>query len=257
MNRYSYRRRRNETKVNEEKPQKIKNEPETNKEEKENIQENSNNKHQTVKKEEKESKEKREPKIEDKINKKDFHKKESKIKDTINENENENILNTPQKKEENNNKRKNTNKRNNMSEDRIKKYLKTDIKKEEDKQNEMINKEVNSFGQRARMTMPLPIHRRDLTEVLGNIEINNINHLLKGDLFDIYGDIMKNYSGFKDKVFYKTLKNFENKVGLFDKKKVPHFISNDNYEERFNKYQKTDEILNEYAEKAKDINVED
>lgn len=127
---------------------------------------------------------------------------------------------------------------------------KTEAKKNEENK-QMALPEVKKFD--VRRTMPPLRYKKDFVESLDTVEKKNINKILKGDLADIYEDIAKSYSGFKENIFNKTLRNFENKVGEFDKKKISHFIPNDNYEERFNLFPKTDEVISSYAERIKKI----
>lgn len=126
-------------------------------------------------------------------------------------------------------------------------FNKLEAKEEENKN------EDNSFLIKSRQSMPLLSRGSGLIEVLGNVEKSNVNQLLRGDLMELYDDISRRYSGFKERVFYKNIKNFENKVGIFDKEKIPHYNPNDNYRETLNNIQRTDEIIELYTEKASNI----
>ena len=95
-----------------------------------------------------------------------------------------------------------------------------------------------------------------LIDVILKVERENVNHYLKGDLAEMYKDINKDYTNFKNNVFLANIDYFEKKTGILDKNpKIPYNCSED-ISFKLDKYPTTNEIIDKFAERTKNYNGE-
>ena len=90
-----------------------------------------------------------------------------------------------------------------------------------------------------------------LINIILKVEKDNVNHYLKGDLAEMYNDINKNNSFFKNEVFLANVDNFEKKTGILDKKPVIPYNCSEDISFKLNTYPKTNEIIEKFAQKSK------
>ena len=90
-----------------------------------------------------------------------------------------------------------------------------------------------------------------LINIILKVEKDNVNHYLKGDLAEMYNDISKNNSFFKNEVFLANVDNFEKKTGILDKKPVIPYNCSEDISFKLNTYPKTNEIIEKFAQKSK------
>lgn len=90
----------------------------------------------------------------------------------------------------------------------------------------------------------------DLDNAINELEQFNAKKILKGDLYEIYEDLIKENIDFKDDIFFVNLNNFEKKVGNCDDKLILHSYKDYPKSEVFKKYLPSEDLLNKYIEKA-------
>ena len=90
-----------------------------------------------------------------------------------------------------------------------------------------------------------------LINIILKVEKDNVNHYLRGDLAEMYNDINKNNSFFKNDVFLANVDNFEKKTGILDKKPVIPYNCSEDISFKLNTYPKTNEIIEKFAQKSK------
>ena len=120
------------------------------------------------------------------------------------------------------------------------------------------NKEISDFttNKKFRNTMPSLNSNKlkfksGLIDVILKVERENVNHYLKGDLAEMYKDINKDYTNFKNNVFLANIDYFENRSGNMDKNpKIPYNCSED-VSYKLDKYPTTNEIIDKFAERTK------
>ena len=90
-----------------------------------------------------------------------------------------------------------------------------------------------------------------LIDIILKVERDNVNHYLKGDLAEMYKDINRDYTNFKNNVFLANIDYFEKKTGNLDKNpKRPYHCSED-ISFKLDKYPTTNEIIDKFAERTK------
>ena len=95
-----------------------------------------------------------------------------------------------------------------------------------------------------------------LIDMILKVEKENVNHYLKGDLAEMYKDITRDYTNFKNNVFLANIDYFEKKTGNLDKNpKIPYNCSED-ITFKLDKYPTTNEIIDKFAERTKNYNGE-
>ena len=93
-----------------------------------------------------------------------------------------------------------------------------------------------------------------MDNLFNEVEKFNAKNILKGDLADIYNEIIKNNSDFKENIFFVNLNHYENMIGNCDNKVIQHSYKDMKKEELLkNKYLPLNELYNKYANKAKII----
>ena len=120
------------------------------------------------------------------------------------------------------------------------------------------NKEISDFttNKKFRNTMPGLNNNKlkfqsGLIDVILKVERENVNHYLKGDLAEMYKDINKDYTNFKNNVFLANIDYFEKRSGNMDKNpKIPYNCSED-VSYKLDKYPTTNEIIDKFAERTK------
>ena len=90
-----------------------------------------------------------------------------------------------------------------------------------------------------------------LINIILKVEKDNVNHYLRGDLAEMYNDINKKNSFFKNDVFLANVDNFEKKTGILDKKPVIPYNCSEDISFKLNTYPKTNEIIEKFAQKSK------
>ena len=90
--------------------------------------------------------------------------------------------------------------------------------------------------------------------IFNEVEKFNAKNILKGDLADIYKEIVKDNMDFKENIFFVNLNHYENMIGNCDDKKISHTFKEYKKEELLkNQYLPTKELYNKYDRKAKII----
>ena len=120
------------------------------------------------------------------------------------------------------------------------------------------NKEISDFttNKKFRNTMPGLNNNKlkfqsGLIDIILKVERENVNHYLKGDLAEMYKDINRDYTNFKNNVFLANIDYFEKKTGNLDKNpKRPYHCSED-ISFKLDKYPTTNEIIDKFAERTK------
>ena len=97
----------------------------------------------------------------------------------------------------------------------------------------------------------------ELDHFFNKVEKVNAKKLLKGNLAEIYNEIMKSNVEFKNNIFFVNLNKFENEVGRCDRKIISHSFKKVPDEYILNRECKlTDELMKKYIERAKKIKNE-
>ena len=93
-----------------------------------------------------------------------------------------------------------------------------------------------------------------MDNIFNEVEKFNAKNLLKGDLADIYKEIVKDNMDFKENIFFVNLNHYENMIGNCDNKTISHTYKDLKKEELLkNKYLTAKELYNKYRNKAKII----
>lgn len=95
-----------------------------------------------------------------------------------------------------------------------------------------------------------------LDNTINELEQFNAKKILKGDLYEIYEDLIKENINFKDDIFFVNLNNFEKKVGNCDDRLILHSYKEYPKSEYFKEYLPSEDLLNKYIEKASVISNE-
>ena len=95
-----------------------------------------------------------------------------------------------------------------------------------------------------------------LIDMLLKVEKDNVNHYLRGDLAEMYNDINKNNSFFKNDVFLANVDNFEKKTGTLDKKPIIPYNCSEDISFKLGTYPKTNDIIEKFTQKSKSFNHE-
>ena len=93
-----------------------------------------------------------------------------------------------------------------------------------------------------------------MDNIFNEVEKFNAENILKGDLADIYKEIVKDNMDFKENIFFVNLNHYENMIGNCDNKTISHTYKDLKKEELLkNKYLPAKELYNKYRNKAKII----
>lgn len=120
----------------------------------------------------------------------------------------------------------------------------TKPKEEEEKQKEQLKHTIGGTSN---------VKINDLDETINSVEKNNAKFLLKGRLAEIYEEVVKENTDFKNNIFFKNLNFVENKVGDMDKVLISHTYKDSNKEDLYKNIKTSKEIYNKYVEKASRI----
>ena len=90
-----------------------------------------------------------------------------------------------------------------------------------------------------------------LIDIILKVEKDNVNHYLKGDLVEMYNDINKNNSNFKNNVFLANVNHFEKRTGILDKKPIIPYNCSEDISYKLDKYPRTNEIIEKFTERSK------
>ncbi len=120
------------------------------------------------------------------------------------------------------------------------------------------NKEINTYNVNSKKELKnkeiKPNDSNDefvkLDNTINELEQFNAKKILKGDLYEIYEDLIKENIDFKDDIFFVNLNNFENKVGNCDDRLISHSYREYPKNEFFKEYLSSEDLLNKYIEKA-------
>ena len=134
----------------------------------------------------------------------------------------------------------------------------TDNKKEknEERTDKYANKkkEVNIDNKVNKIEKQNKNEYKIMDDLFNEVEKFNAKNILKGDLADIYKEVIKENEDFKENIFFVNLNHYENMVGNCDKKIISHTFKDLKREELFQKkYLPAKELYNKYSDKAKII----
>ena len=90
-----------------------------------------------------------------------------------------------------------------------------------------------------------------LIDIILKVERDNVNHYLKGDLAEMYKDINRDYTNFKNNVFLANIDYFEKKTGNLDKNPKRPYNCSEDISFKLDKYPTTNEIIDKFAERTK------
>ena len=91
-----------------------------------------------------------------------------------------------------------------------------------------------------------------MDNIFNEVEKFNAKNILKGDLADIYKEIVKDNMDFKENIFFVNLNHYENMIGKCDNNTISHTYKDLKKEELLqNKYLPAKELYNKYSNKAK------
>ena len=90
-----------------------------------------------------------------------------------------------------------------------------------------------------------------LIDAINDVERFNVGHILKGDLAEIYGDVVKNNKEFKDEIFFTNVNGTEKKIGELDRTKKMHIYKEFPRSELLKGYMTYDDLLKKYIDRAK------
>ena len=94
----------------------------------------------------------------------------------------------------------------------------------------------------------------EMDDLFNEVEKFNAKNILKGDLAEMYDEIIKENSDFKENIFFVNLNHYENLIGNCDNKVIQHSFKEYKKEELLkNKYLPSRELYNKYDKKAKII----
>ena len=116
------------------------------------------------------------------------------------------------------------------------------------------NAQLNSNAIKSEPKNSKKFYDNELIDAILDVEKYNVNNYLSKDLADIYYEINKDNVFFKNNVFLVNIDNFERKTGNLDKLKNKKFYNNDeDLNVRLKENHKTNEIINKFTEKSKNI----
>ena len=90
-----------------------------------------------------------------------------------------------------------------------------------------------------------------MDNAFNEVEKFNAKTLLKGDLAEIYDELMRNNVDFKDDIFFVNLNHFEKRVGDCDDRLIMHSYKSFEKDELFKKkYLSHEELMKKYSDRA-------
>lgn len=182
-------------------------------------------------------------------------------------NSKDNIRNESYEQEDSNNKRENNNSNENKKilrnsietsfvsgsySDKNKNKNKNDNEKDIKDENENIRK-----AKTHKMGLSLNLMGENiLIDAMNDVEQYNVGQFLKGDLAEIYNDVVKNNKEFKDEIFYTNVNGTEKKIGELDKTKKLHTYKEFPRSELLTGCLNYDGLLKKYIDRAKRYKTE-
>ena len=167
-------------------------------------------------------------------------------KEEANLNQNENIYDEKELKEEKDEEIEDNNANNKKINKPI--FIKEEINEEINQEREEEKKENNNYL--------INNEYINMDNTFNEVELFNAKKILKGDLAEIYFDIIKKNTNFKDDIFFVNLNHFEKKVGDCDEKLISHNYKDFKKGELFKEIKTSKELIQKYTEKAKRIREE-
>ena len=143
----------------------------------------------------------------------------------------------------------NSNKKNNNMSDNIYKAKSRDIEENKETSEFNVNKKLrNTMTGLNNSKMK---YESGLIDMILKVEKDNVNHYLKGDLAEMYNDINRNNSKFKNDIFLANIDNFEKKTGTLDKRPIIPYNCSEDISFKLDSFPKTNEIIDKFSERAK------
>ena len=94
----------------------------------------------------------------------------------------------------------------------------------------------------------------ELNNIFNEVEKFNAKNILSGDLAEIYDEVVKENTPFKDDIFFMNLNHYERNIGNCDNEVILHTFKDFKKEDLLkNKILSTQELYNKYDRKAKII----
>ena len=117
------------------------------------------------------------------------------------------------------------------------------------------NKEINNNSDKSEEKIfQSKKNYEEMDDLFNEVEKFNAKNILKGDLAEMYDEIIKENSDFKENIFFVNLNHYENLIGNCDNKVIQHSFKEYKKEELLkNKYLPSKELYNKYDKKAKII----
>ena len=117
------------------------------------------------------------------------------------------------------------------------------------------NKEINNNSDKSEEKIfQSKKNYEEMDDLFNEVEKFNAKNILKGDLAEMYDEIIKENSDFKENIFFVNLNHYENLIGNCDNKVIQHSFKEYKKEELLkNKYLPSRELYNKYDKKAKII----
>ena len=92
-----------------------------------------------------------------------------------------------------------------------------------------------------------------MDNTFNEVERFNAKKILRGDLAEIYEELINSNIDFKDDIFFVNLNHFEKRVGDCDGKIISHSFKEFKSNELFKEYKSSQELLQKYTNRAKRI----
>ena len=100
----------------------------------------------------------------------------------------------------------------------------------------------------------IKIEHETMDNLFNEVEKFNAKNILKGDLAEIYDEIIEENSDFKENIFFINLNHYENLIGNCDNKVIPPSFKDFKKEELLkSQYLPSKDLYNKYDKKAKII----
>ena len=157
----------------------------------------------------------------------------------------------------------NTNNQNELIDEKnneIKLNVKSENSLNKELDNEILNNEnnepYNNFDKIKEKQSPnkKKIEHEVMDNLFNEVEKFNAKNILTGDLAEIYDEVIKENSDFKENIFFVNLNHYENLVGNCDNKVIQHSFKDLKKEELLKrKYLPSKDLYNKYEKKAKII----
>ena len=115
-----------------------------------------------------------------------------------------------------------------------------------------------SKTQRGKLSLNIIQENNDiLKNAMNDVELYNAKYIFKGDLSEIFQDVIKNNKEFKDNIFFTNVGNTEQKIGDLDDIKKSHTFKEFPTSELLTGYMSYEDLFKKYMNRAKKIRKED